>query len=58
MNPVIASLDTVSANVLVGLCDRNLVKVVTFLCHRFLPLPGSMCKNGFTDRDSPAELPG
>ena len=58
MNPVIASLDTVFANVLVGLCDRDLVKVDTLLCHRFLPLLGSMCKRGFTDRDDLAELPG
>ena len=58
MDPMIASLDTVFANVLVGLCDRDLVKVDTLLCHRFLPLLGSGCKNGFTVRDNPAELPG
>ena len=48
MNPVIASLDTLFANVLVGLCDRDLLKVGTLLCHRFLPLLGSICKSGCT----------
>ena len=45
MDPAIASLDTVFAYVLVGLRDRDLVEVDTLLCHRFLPLLGSICKN-------------
>ena len=57
MDPLIASLGTVFANVLVGLRDRDLVKMGTLLCHRFLPLLGSICKSGFTDHDNLAELP-
>ena len=45
MDPVIASLDTLFADVRIRLRDRDLVKVHTLLCHRFLPLLGSICKN-------------